>query len=266
MYVPKQGRLLNLAARIYHARNESAVKKYLRAIDAVSVLDTYNEAWCKDRGLHPTIVRLGVDAEKFHLPVKDFVEKAKRKSATLFGLGSLVEGRRYEDIIEAVRLLRERGYHVEGTIISNDMWQSPYRHKLEALVRDANLTEAIRFNFKGATHDELMKTYAATISLCIRCMSAHHASASVLVSAFSKPWLRACRSYCATRRPRWRFLEDGKTALSVDPMSPQQIADKVAWLIDHPEKYHEIATDGQRLVETVLTWENYAKGVLALAV
>jgi len=57
-------------------------------------------------------------------------------------------------------------------------------------------------------------------------------------------------------------LEDGKTALFVDPMSPTQIAEKVEFLIKNPEAYKEIAERGQEFVKKEMTWEKYTDVIL----
>ena len=57
-------------------------------------------------------------------------------------------------------------------------------------------------------------------------------------------------------------LEDGKTALFVDPISPEQIAEKVKHLIDNPADYFRIASAGQKFVKENMSWEKFAEETL----
>ena len=47
-------------------------------------------------------------------------------------------------------------------------------------------------------------------------------------------------------------LKDGKTAMFVDPMSPDQIAERIGWLVEHPKAYTTIAAEGRSLLKRFL--------------
>src|SRR3990167_911985 len=158
-YLPKDSWIKNILSRLFNAYKEIQSKKYLACIDKVLVLDSFNYDWCEKHGLRPYLTRLGVDP-KFQLPVKDITDKFKEKKVRLFGLGSLNKYRRYEDIILAVKYLRESGIDATARIIANDMWdESVCRNGLVKLVQDNKLTEYITFNFAGVTDEELREVY-----------------------------------------------------------------------------------------------------------
>jgi glycosyltransferase involved in cell wall biosynthesis len=265
MYMPKESFLLDVVARVYNTAKEFSEKKYFRVIDAVSVLDTFNENWCKVRGLKPTIVRLGVDAQKFHLPVKDFTKKAKKKQATLFSLGSLNQYRHYEDMIMAAKILRDMGYDARIKLIANDMWNSAeYRDKIVSLVLNSGLKEFTDITFKGAPQDELMQAYRETdVFIYPMYLPPPRSGFGFSIGVFEAMAAGLPVVLCNTTTST-EVLKDGVSALFVDPEHPDQIAEKVKLLIDNPEQYKSIATAAQKLVEEDLTWEKYADGVLRL--
>ena len=59
-------------------------------------------------------------------------------------------------------------------------------------------------------------------------------------------------------------LKDGENALFFDPLHADQIADRIQFLVDNPEKRNEIAKNGQDLVRRELQWTNYVEGMLRL--
>jgi glycosyltransferase involved in cell wall biosynthesis len=264
-YMPKASLALDLLARIYQFIKERTEKRFFKAINVVSVLDTYNKAWCEKRGLNASIVRLGVDFDKFYLPVKDFSGKAKNRSIRLFALGSLTPGRRYEDIVEAVKLLRAEGYDATARIIANDQWNSTeYRSKLMALLAAGDTAKWVNISFTGVPHDELRKAFFETdvfpypmylpfprngFGFSIGVFEAMAAGLPVIL----------CDTTTSTE-----VLKDGETALFVHPMDPRGIADQAKKLIASPKLYASIAHTAQDFVKSVLTWESYTDQALRL--
>lgn len=265
MYLPKENYLIDFASRVYNYFKDLAARKYFRAIDRVLVLDSYNQVWCERRGLNVSIVRLGVDAQRFYLPVKDFSIKARSKKVRLFSLGSLNKYRRYEDIILSVALLRAWGYDASALIIASDMWdEKTYREKLYAIVKENQLATFINIRFQGVPEDGLRAAYRES-DVFVYSMylppprNGFGFSIGVFEAMAAGLLVILCRTTTATE-----VLEDGKTALFIDPMSPQQIAEKVRMLIDKPEDYLRIAKSGQEFVRQNMSWEKYAEKFLRL--
>lgn len=265
MYLPKKNFYADVLSRVYNASKNIVHRRYFKAIDKVAVLDMYNKLWCEARGLTPTVIRLGVDFEHFYLPVKDFRKKAKQKSVRLFGLGSLNEYRRYEDTILAVKLLRDSGYDARALIISNDMWdEKEYRNKLLTIVSEHKLGEYITFNFSGVSEDGLRNAYEES-DVFVYAMylppprNGFGFSIGVFEAMAAGLPLIICRTTTSTE-----VLEDGNTALFFNPMSPDEIAEKIKLLIDYPEQYSKIASAGQKFVKEQLSWGKYSEKVLEM--
>jgi glycosyltransferase involved in cell wall biosynthesis len=57
-------------------------------------------------------------------------------------------------------------------------------------------------------------------------------------------------------------LKDGETALFVDPLSPEDIAEKISSAVRDPALYRKIAVAGQEFVKRNMSWEKYAAEML----
>lgn len=264
-YLPKKGIVKDFLSRAYNNWKDVAAQRYFEAIDSVSVLDEYNAAWCKRRGLKPIIIRLGVDFKNFYLPVKDFTQRAKEKKAVLFGLGSLNSYRHYEDMLRAVAILRGEGYSARARIIANDMWnESAYRQKLLKIIENEKIGDAVDISFSGVSEEGLKAAYRESdffvypmyvppprdgFGFSIGVFEAMAAGLPVIL----------CRTTASTE-----VLKDGESAFFVDPESPGQIAEKIKFAIANPDRCREIAEQGQKIVQNDLTWEQYVSGLLSL--
>lgn len=262
-YLPKDSFVKSALARLYHFWKDFSARKYFKAIDAVSVLDAYNERWCRVRGLRAHITRLGVDFEKFYLPVKDFSQRAAEKKISIFGLGSLNQHRRYEDLILAVKFLRDYGYNASAIIIASDQWnESKYREKILTLVKNNRLEDFVTFNFNGVSEEGLRNVYnECDVFVYAMYVPPPRNGFGFSIGVFEAMAAGLPVILCHTTTST-EVLKDGETALFIGPMSPEQIAEKVRFLLDNPEIYQTIAAAGQKLVKEELTWGKYTERFL----
>jgi glycosyltransferase involved in cell wall biosynthesis len=63
--------------------------------------------------------------------------------------------------------------------------------------------------------------------------------------------------------PYWEQIF-GECALFADPYSPKEIADKIMYLVDNPDKARQLADKGRQLVVDEYNWENESKKLLEL--
>ncbi len=65
--------------------------------------------------------------------------------------------------------------------------------------------------------------------------------------------------------PGWaQVVEDAQCGLVVDPTSPQQIADAIAWLRDHPDAAQRMGANGRRAVRERFNWDREGDRLVAL--
>jgi len=218
-------------------RDAQEVMPYVRAQDAVAVLDERDRRWAQENfGKEAHVVRNGVDIERF-----DFVPRHVGQPVRLLMTGIFFPHRRFEDGIEAVRVLRERGIDATLTIIGAFDEQDPYYQKLPkntwvkflGRVSEEELARAYR-----ESHIFLFPNILQSWGLAV-----FEALASGLPSVVS-------RSAGASE-----VLKDKETALLVEPFNPNALTGAIETLINDKTLYARLSAQGRALVEK-LTWEN----------
>lgn len=262
----KRGKFLyDMAGFFYGLLKKFTNRKYLKAIDSVIVLDHFNEQWSRAHGFkNIVVVRAGIDFKKFYAPVKNFKEKASRKAAQLLAVGALNAFRRYDNVIDAMRLLREWGYDARAVIVANNIWhEDKCRNDLQAMVEKYNLKPYVEFYFDGMPEDNLIKTFQGSdifIQAVYSPPPSHHGWGLVNFEAMAAGVpVVLVRSATATE-----VLKEGENALFFDPLQSDQIAEKVKFLIDHPEEYARIAKAGQTYVKENQSWKKYSEEMLVV--
>lgn len=263
-YLPKKNPFRAILSKTYNAYRNWASTRYFKFLDGTVVLDEYNRKWCAARGIDAKIVYLGVEFEKFHLPLRDFKAHAAKRQVRLMGLGALNKYRRYEDTIMAVKLLRDKGYDATASIICNDTWhESAYKEELLRLIREQHLEKAVKLNFAGATDTEIREAMkAADVFVYAVYLPPPRGGFGFSIAVVEAMAAGLPVVICNTTTSN-EVLEDKKTALYFTPEHPEEIARNIAGLLERPETYLAVARAAQELVKTKLTWENYAKNILA---
>jgi glycosyltransferase involved in cell wall biosynthesis len=260
MRFPKKNAVLDLLNRLYIWYKDAVERKYFRAVDAVAVLSRYEEAWAKERGLPVSIVWSGLDFKKFFNPVKE----KRNVPPVLMGLGALAHPRRYEDVVDAVALLKAQGFAVRARIIAKDTWhQKEYREFLVRRVEEKGVRGEVSFNFEGVDEEGLREAYRTSD---IFLLTAHvpppqgygWGSAAFEAAAAGLPVVLNRETGAA------HILTDGGNALFASPGKPEEYAAQVARLLKDPAYYVRIAEEGQRFVRETLSWERYAREMLQL--
>lgn len=69
----------------------------------------------------------------------------------------------------------------------------------------------------------------------------------------------------ASNFPLWKEIVEGEECgLCVDPLKPEEIAEAIQWLFDHPEEAETIGLNGRKAVEEKYNWESESKKLLSL--
>jgi glycosyltransferase involved in cell wall biosynthesis len=263
-YISKNNFFFDVLGAVYKLWKRASSRKYFRAIDKVAVLDFLNEKWAKEQGLkNIRVIRCGVDFKKFYVPVKDFTEKAKKKSVQLFALGALNLYRRYDIVARAVKILRDKGIDARALIICNNIWKEDAMiENLKKLVKELGIEQFIDFRFAGVSEEDLRKAYATSdffVQAVYVTPPGNHGWGIVNFEGMSAGLpVILVRSATATE-----VLKDNENAFFMDPLAPEQIAEKVERCIADPKLYKRVAEAGQNVARG-MTWEKYTEETLAL--
>ena len=268
MFLKRSNPLSNIFGSAFQFFKELSSSRYFRAIDRVAVLDFFNKKWSEDRGFKDVfVIRAGVDFDKFYSPAKKISpEKSQNLQVRILALGALNPYRRYDDIVLAVSILRGWGYNASLLVIANNIWQEDKcRDDLVRLVESKNLQPYVDFEFSGVSDEELRQAYRESdvfVQAVYVPPPGNHGWGLVNFEGMAAGLpLVVCETATATE-----VLRDGENALFVKPRTPQEIAKKIKFLVDHPDKYHAIASAGQEFTRKEMSWDRYARETLALFV
>jgi len=250
-FLPKQTPLHTFAAWLKAQLSKLEAKKYMDGVDHAIVIDKKGIEYADALGVPATIIPIGVEYKFFYAPVKRIREG---QPIRLLGVGGLSRYRRYEDVVKAVAMLRKKGYDARALLICRDYGHSPaYRKSFEALVGQEGVGAFVERRYEGASDEELLRAYRGSDiyvfpnHVRIWGMAAFEAMAAGLPLVVSRVTSVA------------EVLEDGRHALFVDRLRPDQIAENIERLMNDPKTYKNIAEAGQEFVKDFLGWDKYVE-------
>jgi glycosyltransferase involved in cell wall biosynthesis len=241
------GEVLGFGQRRLYDLEVRRERRYTTAVDTTVVLDQRNQLQVRERvGLESVIVRSGLDVDRFQPRyVKD------NAVFTLLGTGILFRLRRFEDVIDAVALLRAEGRELRFDVIGRTDQEPSYAAELSSQVERLGLTGSVTFH-GGVSETELLARYR---------------DSDVFVFAnHEQTWGLAVFEAMASGTPvvvsrtagAHEVLTDGVDAVLVPPKDPPALARAIADLMDDAERRTSLARAGRAFVEAHITWDLYA--------
>lgn len=223
--------------------------RFISRQNAIAVLDRRDKALVR-RYFHKDalIVRNGLDIEKF--PYRARSPLPPKEARLLMG-GIFFAHRRFEDGIEAAKMLRDRGYDVTLTITGNYAADEGYYRRLTVLADARGIREYVAFTGEIAESGLALAYQACDVFLFPNHLQSW--GLAVFEAAASGEPVIVSRSAGAAE-----VLTDGATALLVHPKSPEEIAEAVARLIDDPVLYEKLSREGRAFVEREISWVRVA--------
>lgn len=222
---------------------------YISMQDTIVVLDHMNEEFVRCYLKRPAlVVRSGLDLEQFsYVPRTARHEGEKRVLAT----GIFAPHRRFEDLIEALRILRDkRGYRLHLSIVGDHRTDLGYAQRITSLIKDAGLTSQVAMLGRLSEQD-----------LCTR----YHDHDIFVFPNNIQTWGLAVFEAMASGMPvivsrgagAHEVLTHGENALLVNAAAPYEIVLALKQLIEDPELYERLSKAGRVFVEKHISWARY---------
>jgi glycosyltransferase involved in cell wall biosynthesis len=227
--------------------------KFISRQDAIVVVDFFNRDLVRDYlGLKAFTVRSGPDFEHFPFRKHAAPDKSNVKILTS---GILMPHRRYEDAIEGIKILRDKGYGVNLTIMGDYENDLKYYNNLRKLTEELDLTPYVNFTGR-VSEDELIASYHNHHIYTFQ----HHLQSDGL----SPCEAASCGMALVVSKTAGchEYFTHGETAMIIEAKNPQDWSDKVRMLIDDKALYERIASEANKFVRANFSWQKYASGVL----
>lgn len=232
------------------------MRAFIRVQDAIAVLDNFNRENAR-RFLgrdDAVVVRSGLDIRAFQCVPRSPPSRAEAKLLTT---GIFMRHRRFEDVIEAVQILVDRGINTSLTIIGDQENDRKYYEEMKRLVEEKKLMPRVSF-LGRVSEEELVRAYQQ-----------HH----IFVFANDpQTWglavfeAMACGAAVVISRGAGahEVLAHGENALLVRSREPKDIATAAESLVRDPALYAMLSQNGRVFVENNLGWDRYAEAMEAL--
>jgi glycosyltransferase involved in cell wall biosynthesis len=219
--------IMNRLTRLGLAVSRAVAAKYQAGLPAVRVHHVYQ----------PIDVDLASPDIPYHREKSQF---------TCIIVGRLQAGKRQEDAVRALAILRDQGTPVDLWVVGG--CDPAYLDFLKDLVHEHNLEKQVRFLGEVNNAFPYMRQ-ADVLLLCSRC----EAFARVVVEAMKagKPVVGA-RSGGTVEQ-----IQEGVNGFLYEPRDHQDLAAKIKYLHDHPEEARNMGENGRQWAMKTFTRQRY---------
>ena len=166
------------------------------------------------------------------------------------------------ELIEAMRILKAKGFKDVALSLIGPLSPPRFRHELSLLLRQYGLEQSVHI-VEPIPHQEVFNVLGRShVGLAIL-----HPDPNYVDSLPTKlfEYMAAGLPVVASNFPLWKELIEGnRCGLTVDPLDPEAIAQAVEYLITHPEEARRMGENGRRAVEEKYNWEQESKKLLSL--
>jgi len=183
----------------------------------------------------------GIDFDAFDpRQVNGFLRKAydiDDRERLIGTVARLVPQKGVDYFLQMARLIADRTDNVRFVIVGEGQLEKHLRVKAEKL----DLAEQVLF--VGA-QENMPEYYAGFDVFVLSSLWEGHPLSLIESLAMEKPTVATLTSGSP------EIIADGETGLLVEPKDPQRMAEKVCWLLDHPDLGKQMAQEGRRRSRT----------------
>jgi colanic acid/amylovoran biosynthesis glycosyltransferase len=184
---------------------------------------------------------MGVDRALF-----EFKERRmpKDRRVRIVATGRLVEVKGFVYLLRAVAIVRRKHPNVSLEILGD----GPLRSSLEALTRELSLSGSVEWA-GGITPAEVQKRYARADLFAMACVRSADGAEEGQGVVFAEA--QACGLPIVATRTGGipEAVQDGVSGFLVEERDPQALAERLEWLIEHPEAWASMGRAGRSFVE-----------------
>ena len=190
------------------------------------------------------VIRCGVDTQLFQTRPANNRRESPTKPFTVLCIGTMYEVKGHTYLIEACRLLQERGMH----FICNLVGDGPFRTALTEQVAQAGLVERVRF-LGQRTRGEVIKLLQGAEVLVVPSIPTRSGRREGIPVVLMEAMASGLPVVASGISGIPELVEDGQSGLLVKPRDPQAIADALERLYDDPQLGQRLGQVGREKVQ-----------------
>lgn len=230
-------------------------QKKIMNVDEFAVYDKINKNLVEKKIKKAAkIVYAGADLDSFG---KIFKKRnfSKRDEYTMLSVGVFFPHRRYEDLVYAIKILKERKINIKLIIVGLQTMSPIYSKSIKELAIKLNVKEDIKFI------EKVRKTEPIYENSDIFCFVNDGFTWGISVfeaTASGIPVIITSNIGASD------IIKNNESGWVVSPKNPLEIALAVENIINNPKKTKEICENAKRKTEDLLSWDKYAQRMLDL--
>jgi glycosyltransferase involved in cell wall biosynthesis len=226
------------------------LKIFINKIDNIVVLDNWNkDKFKRAYGREANVIRSGLDVESYK-----FKRRCRSELLKIFTTGIFFPWRRFEDVIQALKFLKDKDVPFEFHHVGSDKRDMNYASKIYSLVEDLGLQKDVTFH-GFVSENELIDLYSNSDVFIFPNYPQTWGLAVFEAMACGTPVI------CSTGSGAHEVLTDKENVLLVPPMSPDRITNCLIALYSDEELWNRLHKNGRIFVEKNITWEKYTSNM-----
>lgn len=244
---PVKGRVLFKPIKFINRHYQS-----IKTMDRIVVMDDRNRNKLRDDfDIESVLVRNGVDSKKFGFLERDH----SGHKWTILSNGIFFPHRRFEDLMEALKIVKKQGVEFQLHHVGTDVRCAWYAERISNMVQDLGLSDDVQFH-GDISEEKLVALYST--------------SDAFVFPNYPQTWGLAVFEAMSCGTPvivstgcgASEVLTDGENALLVPPQAPQKIADAIIKLKQAPDLWKKLSMNGRQFVEQHIRWDLYAEQMM----
>jgi len=200
-----------------------------------------------------------------YLEPREDVDKTNRGAGHSFKViyvGGLTRLRGALELVEAMRIVKADGYEEVRLDLIGPITSLELKRKLDTVICQHDLEGHVSIPgpiLHEQVHEILSQSQVG--------MAVLHPDPNYVDSLPTKlfEYMAAGIPVIASNFPLWKEIVEGnECGLTVDPLNPEEIAEAIEYLLNHPEEQRKMSENGRRAVLEEYNWKKEGEKLLAL--
>ena len=206
-----------------------------------------------------TAISLGVDTSKFNPDISiDNVKGRYGLNGTIvFFSSDIIPRKGVEYLVRAADIIvNQLNYKEVLFLLKGKVYEKEYLESIRKLIEDNKLEESVKMILGYLPHEDVKRLYVASDIYVLPSLEEPCPTSLLEPLACGKPLVGTNVGGIVT------MIKEGWNGFLVEPANEKQLAEKIKYLIDHPEKWGEMGKNSRRLAEEEFDWNKIAEKYL----
>ncbi len=231
------------ALELYDARSRERIRKERKTYEKADIIMTISEqnraelAGLLDNGSPIRIVHSSIDPGRFR------PSRRHGKGCRIITIARFVEKKGIPYLLEALRMLKDRGLGFKYLLIGEGPLSAQYRRQIARL----GLQDAVTIE-RPVRQELIRKELSESTMLVLPCVIARNGDRDILPNVLKEAMAMELPVITSDISGIRELVEDGKNGLLVKDRDPAGLADAIRTLLDDEELRHSLGACGRRRI------------------